>query len=81
MDCIVHGVAKSQVNFSQYSPRTLTLWRQRRMGRGAGMQKATEGPEVGPYLTQQILSDTDLSGNKNRSCRASKVVHKADHSR
>lgn len=30
--------------------------------------------------SQQILSDADPSGNRNRSCRASKVVHKADRS-
>ncbi|XP_019812399.2 adenosine receptor A3 isoform X6 [Bos indicus] len=32
-------------------------------------------------ITNNFWSGQDLSGNKNRSCRASKVVHKADHSR
>uniref|UniRef100_A0A4X1T780 Transmembrane and immunoglobulin domain containing 3 n=2 Tax=Sus scrofa TaxID=9823 RepID=A0A4X1T780_PIG len=32
-------------------------------------------------LAKNFWSGKDLSGSKNRSCRASKVVHKADHSR
>ncbi|XP_062963095.1 transmembrane and immunoglobulin domain containing 3 [Cynocephalus volans] len=32
-------------------------------------------------LTSDFWSEKDLSGNKNRSCRASKVIHKTDHSR
>lgn len=32
-------------------------------------------------VADSFWSGQDLSGNKNRSCRASKVVHKADHSR
>ncbi|CAI9151738.1 unnamed protein product [Rangifer tarandus platyrhynchus] len=32
-------------------------------------------------IANDFWSGQDLSGNKNRSCRASKVIHKADHSR
>ncbi|XP_059774375.1 transmembrane and immunoglobulin domain containing 3 [Balaenoptera ricei] len=32
-------------------------------------------------LANNFWSGRDLSGNKNRSCNSSKVVHKADHSR
>lgn len=49
--------------------------------RDTEMQKARAGLGTDSLDPQHIFPDAGLSGNKTRSCKASRVVHKADRSR